>query len=111
MQHRKEPPLIASLDRRGPSIGFLGLGVAVDCEYVNDAIPYRLVVECLVDRHRLNERSRTAVLRFDGALQLGGVNLDHMRHVFTAIVASVFWRATISSQLHSDTSAICLVST
>src|SRR5262245_32959917 len=51
MQHRKEPPLIASLYRRGPSVGYPRPGMAVNFEDVHDAFPDCFVLECFLDRH------------------------------------------------------------
>ena len=69
MQHRK-PPLIASLDWRGPGIGFIGLRMAVDFENVHDAFPYRFAAESLCNRHGLGKRGGAAVLRFDCPFKL-----------------------------------------
>ena len=68
MQHGKEPPLVASLYRRRPGVGFVGLGMAVNSENVNDTVPYGFTLEYFFDRRRLDKRSRAAVLCFDGAL-------------------------------------------
>ena len=51
--------------------------MAVDLENMHDAFPDYRIAMPFRDGHRLNERRRTPVLRLDGALQLGGSNLDH----------------------------------
>jgi two-component system, chemotaxis family, CheB/CheR fusion protein len=49
MQYRKEPPLIAALYWGRPSVGFAGLGVAVDLENVNNAFPYYRIAVPFLD--------------------------------------------------------------
>jgi hypothetical protein len=51
--------------------------MAVELEDMHDAFPNGLAVECLFYGHRLDKRSRAAVLRFDGVLQLAYLDLGH----------------------------------
>jgi len=47
----------------------VALGLPARSKNVDDALPYRFAVEALVNRDRLDKRSRAAVLDFDGAFE------------------------------------------
>ncbi len=51
MRHGKEPPLLATLDRRWPRIGSRGLGMAFEVEHVPNAFPEGLAVVSFIDGH------------------------------------------------------------
>src|SRR5689334_20661052 len=68
MQHREEPSLRASLDRRGPGIG-AGCGrMAGQVEDVHHAYPYGLTFKGLADGDRLRKPRGTAMHLFDRRL-------------------------------------------
>ena len=68
VQHGKEAPLGATLDSQRPSVGTGSLGVILQVKDMDNAFPNRLALKRLFDWDRLGERSRTAMLGFDGAL-------------------------------------------
>jgi hypothetical protein len=55
-------------------------------ERVDYAFPNCLTAECLFDRHRLENRSGAAVLRFDRSLEL--VNLDFAHRFYSTEMAT-----------------------
>lgn len=61
MQHSEELALGAALDGCGPCIGAGGLGLALELEDVDDALPYRLALERFLDRNCLRKSGRAAV--------------------------------------------------
>ena len=49
--------------------------MAFEVEHVHNAFPNGLVTESFAYRNRLHKRSTSAVLHFDGALQIRGVRI------------------------------------
>ena len=47
---------------------------------MNKTLPNGVAAECLFDRHRLENRSLAAVLRFNGTFQFGDVYVHDMKH-------------------------------
>ena len=78
MQHGKEPPFGAALNRRRPGVGTASPNVARQVKDVNDALPYRRALECLFDGHRLRELGRAAVLALDGLAELIYGDINHI---------------------------------
>lgn len=66
LQYSKEPPFVASLDRRRPGIGTRGLRMAREVEDVDGAFPYCFAFEHLVHWNALRERRGTAMHLLDG---------------------------------------------
>jgi hypothetical protein len=64
MQHGKESSLVTPLDRRGPRIGFVRLGMTVDLKNVYLSIPDSLASKRLNNVLRLNPGGLATVLRF-----------------------------------------------
>ena len=86
MQYGKETSLIVSLYRRRPGVGAPGCGMTNKAERIDYTFPNCLTAECLFDRHRLENRSGAAVLRFDRSLEL--VNLDFAHHFYSTEMAA-----------------------
>jgi hypothetical protein len=69
LEHCRDPPLVASLDRGGPSIGSLSFRVAFNVEDVDDALP-NLSSELIPHRQRLHERGAAPVEGLNRATHL-----------------------------------------
>ena len=61
----------------------------MDLKNINDAIPYRVVAEHLLDRHRSDECSRTTVSAFNGTFQFDDAYICHVRPDNTMIMLNL----------------------
>ena len=79
VKHGKEPPLIASLYQGRPSIGALCRRMPGKAKNMDNTFPNGVAAKRLFDRHRLENRSLAAVLRFNGTFQFGGAYVHDMQ--------------------------------
>jgi hypothetical protein len=75
MQHGIETTLVAAFDGRGPGIGSGGLGMALQVEDMDGAIPNNLAAPNLYDGHSFDQHGLPPVLAFNCLLELIGANV------------------------------------
>ena len=77
VQHGKEPAFVAAVYSVRPRVGTRCLGMPLQVEDGDCAIPSWFAFEGLAHRHRLDKRSYAAVLGFDGAFEFFWADFAH----------------------------------
>jgi len=85
--------------------------MVLQVEDAHHTLPNQLPVESLFDGLGFNKMCLSTMLIFDGVFKLINLCLGHTGHVFTAMLAKVFWRSLNSVTVQTFASATCLVST